>query len=221
MTSPWASKTYDERVLAWTQKLERNRTQQQFEELVALTLKKCEKKLKDLRVKGVVHGRVKKIDSLRKKLKISEDHFRYSDNEFIRQFGHPRESGDDVDSEEGTDNGSDGSPEASASGDSDSEDNEDYLIEDTAAEDGGEEVGEDDPEDDGQDVKHDNDNMPSVTDWISSGKAIHKHAEMGDLAGLRIGLYFPNDIAKVVKKIQKRFLETHRSVLSPTWEGSL
>ena len=45
---------------------------------------------------------------------------------------------------------------------------------------------------------------------FSTKKDIFEHPDMGDLAGVRIGLYFPNDIPKVVEEIQKRFDEIHR-----------
>ncbi|CZR70163.1 uncharacterized protein PAC_20064 [Phialocephala subalpina] len=40
-------------------------------------------------------------------------------------------------------------------------------------------------------------------DWFSEVDHISKYHEMGDLAGVRIGLYFPDDILKVVKKIKE------------------
>ncbi len=46
-------------------------------------------------------------------------------------------------------------------------------------------------------------------DWVSKGDDIYKHHEMGDLAGVRIGLYFPDDILKVAKEIEKRFDMKH------------
>ena len=51
---------------------------------------------------------------------------------------------------------------------------------------------------------------PEFIKWISEGNKIYEHPDIGDLAGVRIGLYFPNDILKVVKKIKTRFKETHR-----------
>ncbi|CAO2657829.1 Nn.00g070890.m01.CDS01 [Neocucurbitaria sp. VM-36] len=45
--------------------------------------------------------------------------------------------------------------------------------------------------------------------WLSEGKDISKYHEMGDLAGVRIGLYLPNDILKVAEEIEKRFNRIH------------
>ncbi|KAH8734096.1 hypothetical protein BGZ61DRAFT_529299 [Ilyonectria robusta] len=46
---------------------------------------------------------------------------------------------------------------------------------------------------------------PSFRDWVTKEKDIYKHDEMGDLAGVRIGLYLPRDVVKVAKEIKKRF----------------
>ncbi|KAJ3575795.1 hypothetical protein NPX13_g3906 [Xylaria arbuscula] len=46
---------------------------------------------------------------------------------------------------------------------------------------------------------------PDFQDWVASGKKIHEHPDMGDLAGIRIGLYFPDDVAKIAKKIEAHF----------------
>lgn len=43
---------------------------------------------------------------------------------------------------------------------------------------------------------------PGFKDSVS---AIYEHPEMGDLAGVRIGLYFPDDISKVAKVIEEHF----------------
>ena len=42
-------------------------------------------------------------------------------------------------------------------------------------------------------------------DSVSEGKDIYDHREMGDLAGVRIGLFFPSDVPKVAQEIDKRF----------------
>ncbi|KAI1162160.1 hypothetical protein F5B18DRAFT_408817 [Nemania serpens] len=41
--------------------------------------------------------------------------------------------------------------------------------------------------------------------WIASERKIFIHPEMGDLAGVRIGLYFPGDILKVTAAIEEHF----------------
>ncbi|KAI1350973.1 hypothetical protein F5Y01DRAFT_325721 [Xylaria sp. FL0043] len=38
--------------------------------------------------------------------------------------------------------------------------------------------------------------------WFSTEKDISKHPEMGDLAGVRIGLYFPDDVRKISERIR-------------------
>ncbi|KAF2265403.1 hypothetical protein CC78DRAFT_579379 [Lojkania enalia] len=47
--------------------------------------------------------------------------------------------------------------------------------------------------------------IPKFRDWVSEGHDIYKHPEMGDLAGVRIGLYFPDEIVEAVNEIKKRF----------------
>lgn len=45
--------------------------------------------------------------------------------------------------------------------------------------------------------------------WVVSGKPIQKHNEMGDLVGVRIGLYLPADIATVDEIIRENFNVVH------------
>jgi ppGpp synthetase/RelA/SpoT-type nucleotidyltranferase len=46
---------------------------------------------------------------------------------------------------------------------------------------------------------------PNFRASVSNLEDIYKHAEMGDLAGVRIGLYFPDDVVRVIKEIKERF----------------
>ncbi|GAW25938.1 putative ankyrin repeat protein [Rosellinia necatrix] len=46
-------------------------------------------------------------------------------------------------------------------------------------------------------------------DFGASVSSIYEHPDMGDLAGVRIGLYFPDDIAKVEKEIKEHFDVKH------------
>ncbi|KAI3324073.1 hypothetical protein HD806DRAFT_494029 [Xylariaceae sp. AK1471] len=43
--------------------------------------------------------------------------------------------------------------------------------------------------------------------WVMQGGKIDEHPDMGDLVGVRIGLYFPDDIPKVIQRIEKHFVE--------------
>lgn len=45
---------------------------------------------------------------------------------------------------------------------------------------------------------------PTFTDWLANGKPLTDYPEMGDLAGIRIGVYFPGDVAKVMKEVEAR-----------------
>ncbi|KAI0533673.1 hypothetical protein GGR58DRAFT_506098 [Xylaria digitata] len=46
---------------------------------------------------------------------------------------------------------------------------------------------------------------PNFHNWVAEGKEIYEHPDMGDLVGIRIGLYFPDDIPKVAKMIEEHF----------------
>jgi ppGpp synthetase/RelA/SpoT-type nucleotidyltranferase len=52
---------------------------------------------------------------------------------------------------------------------------------------------------------------PEFCDWVLVNKdtCITQYKEMGDLAGVRIGLYLPGDVIKVGKEIQERFVQKH------------
>ena len=56
-----------------------------------------------------------------------------------------------------------------------------------------------------EELEKDPNEVSDFRTWVSEGKDIYKHPEMGDLAGVRIGLYFPNDIVKVVEEIGEHF----------------
>ncbi|KAI1130835.1 hypothetical protein F5Y10DRAFT_288568 [Nemania abortiva] len=51
----------------------------------------------------------------------------------------------------------------------------------------------------------DRNQAPSLKSWVMDGHDIGKHPDMGDLVGIRIGLYFPDDISKVAKEIGEHF----------------
>ncbi|KAJ8126274.1 hypothetical protein O1611_g7365 [Lasiodiplodia mahajangana] len=46
-------------------------------------------------------------------------------------------------------------------------------------------------------------------DLVYQEKDVYKHVDMGDLAGVRIGLYFPKDVVTVAKAISQRFEVKH------------
>ncbi|CAF9928677.1 MAG: hypothetical protein HETSPECPRED_006894 [Heterodermia speciosa] len=151
---------YDQRVLAFIKKYAKPETQMQFERLVALTRETCEKLLEQIRIKGVVQGRIKKCDSLKEKLEVPDE--------------NPNEDfNDEVNTDEA--------------------DEADAELEEASA-----------------DTYDENGEIPNVRDWIYKRENIYKHPEMGDLAGIRIGLYFPDDIEKVAVEIEKYFRRKHR-----------
>jgi ppGpp synthetase/RelA/SpoT-type nucleotidyltranferase len=49
----------------------------------------------------------------------------------------------------------------------------------------------------------------AFTDYVSQGNDIYKHDEMGDLAGVRIGLFFPGHVAMVAEELSKRYHIIH------------
>jgi ppGpp synthetase/RelA/SpoT-type nucleotidyltranferase len=50
---------------------------------------------------------------------------------------------------------------------------------------------------------------PDFRAWLGKGHSIYHYSEMGDLAGVRIGLFFPDDVPTVVKLINDRFIVRH------------
>lgn len=120
-----SSQPVGNKVEKFLQSYKKHETQQRFENLASLTMKKCENILNKIHVKGVVQSRIKRYQSLEKKL---------NDMEKDREF----------------------------------------------------------------------------QEWCSKKEnIITKHSEMGDLAGVRIGLYLPNDVVKVSKEIEKHFDVKH------------
>ncbi|EQB44658.1 hypothetical protein CGLO_16571 [Colletotrichum gloeosporioides Cg-14] len=49
------------------------------------------------------------------------------------------------------------------------------------------------------------DSKHGLRGWVSGGNDIYAYPDLGDLAGVRIGVYLPDDFHKVVKVIQKHF----------------
>ncbi|KAI1260943.1 hypothetical protein F5Y18DRAFT_218045 [Xylariaceae sp. FL1019] len=54
-------------------------------------------------------------------------------------------------------------------------------------------------------VSNDVNDAPNFRGWVVSGQEILDHPDMGDLVGIRIGLYFPDDIPKVVQIVEDSF----------------
>lgn len=148
-------KDYIHKVSAFVKKYKDSKTQDQFENLVTLTRVNCEKLLEHIPIKGVVQGRKKKYESLKKKLKLPDGNYDDAD--------------DEVDADEA-----------------------DLDFEEAHA-----------------DIYDENGEVPNLRDWIYKGGNIYKHPDMGDLAGIRIGLYFPDDIKKVAQEIEKHFRMKH------------
>ena len=68
----------------------------------------------------------------------------------------------------------------------------------------------DEPQDAHADIYDEHGEVPSVRDWIRKRGNIYKHPEIGDLAGVRIGLFFPDDVVKVALEIEKQSKIKHR-----------
>ena len=57
-----------------------------------------------------------------------------------------------------------------------------------------------------KDLEEDPNKAPNFREWVSDDKNdIYEHPEMGDIAGVRIGLYFPDDVLRVAQKIEEHF----------------
>lgn len=150
-----------------------------------LTREECEKLLEHMAIKGVVQGRTKKNDSLEEKLKDLEMGRTKKNDPLEKMMEDLRiDLNEDLVSLEMEDLKTDLN-ECLVSLEKKMEDLNIDLNEDPDNED------PDDP--------------PNLKDWVSKGKEIYQHPEMGDLAGVRIGLYFPGDIPKVAQKIEEHF----------------
>ncbi|KAF1965069.1 hypothetical protein BU23DRAFT_629243 [Bimuria novae-zelandiae CBS 107.79] len=116
--------TYEHKVAIFLDRFQRAPEQERLTLQAASTKQECEKMLVKLGVKGIVTTRIKKYDSLNKKLK---------------------------------------------------------------------------------DMGHD----PEFVEWVAKGHDIRLHEEMGDLAGVRIGLFFPDDVVKLTAEIKRSFTVAH------------
>ncbi|KAL9118273.1 MAG: hypothetical protein Q9187_005185 [Circinaria calcarea] len=55
-------------------------------------------------------------------------------------------------------------------------------------------------------LEKDPNEAPNFREWVSNDENnIYEHPEMGDLAGVRIGLYLPGDVPRVAQKIEEHF----------------
>ena len=66
------------------------------------------------------------------------------------------------------------------------------------------------PEEADADIYENNGEVADIRDWIRKGQNIYKHPEIGDFAGVRIGLFFPDDVEKVAVEVEKHFRKKHR-----------
>lgn len=173
--------SYDTQVATFLDDYGRPRTQQQFERLVRVTKLGCEKLLRSIEIKGVVQGRVKKYESLRAKLAEDDLGKDVEDITPCTQVTEPRGN-----VREHVKDASQHTKLAEPKDDV----GKDVERKELAKSEGSEEV-------------------LSVRDWVLRGKDIGSHPDMGDLAGVRIGLFFPDDIVKVAQEIIKCFDMVH------------
>jgi ppGpp synthetase/RelA/SpoT-type nucleotidyltranferase len=225
MSSTGHSSSCDEKVRTCVKnvlgKYKRIEIQQLYGKLVELTRKECEVLLKNIDgknnekgIKGVVQGRTKKCDSLEEKLdglaQVSEFRDWVSGESLKKKLGDLEQdskfrdcASEDLfkklvdllhDSEFGS----------WAPGDS-LKKKLGVLAQDSKFRDW---VKDDSLKKRMDDLAKDS----NFGDCVSEEDHIFKYREMGDLAGVRIGLYFPDDILKVVKKIKEPsspFKEVH------------
>ncbi|KAI1364771.1 hypothetical protein F5Y08DRAFT_306059 [Xylaria arbuscula] len=169
----------------------RRETQQLYEELTRFVREECENLLKNIKkkVKGVVHGRTKDYASLKKKLKDLQA----QDNpEDLKK--HPNSEEHKYLRKKKKLQNLQANPNRVP---------KDYEFLVTQVTNLKEEL--DQPQ-----------QVPNFKAWVGWGASVFEHPEMGDLAGVRIGLYLPDHIPTVAKEIDKRF---HRRWLFGTVTG--
>jgi ppGpp synthetase/RelA/SpoT-type nucleotidyltranferase len=197
-------KLYDDRVSCFLAWYEQDKTQKHFEELATHTRTKCENLLETMRITGMVQCRKKKPDSLKEKLNgLAQDSlFRdWVSGESLKQT-----LGDVAQNSEFTKSASN---DLKTRLDDLLQDSEfrDWISEESLKKKLGDMAGDSEFRRWVRDVSlmkflAQNSNF---RDWVSAKDHISKYIEMGDLAGVRIGLYFPDDIPKVAEEIEKHF----------------
>ncbi|KAI0141649.1 hypothetical protein GGR57DRAFT_509120 [Xylariaceae sp. FL1272] len=167
-------------------------TQQLYEEVTRVVREECETVLKNMKkeVKGVVNGRTKDYASLKKKLR---DLQAQTDPEDLEK--HPKSKEHKYLRKKRTLQNLQANPDRVP---------KDYEFLVTQVTNLKEEL-ENQPQ-----------KVPNFRAWVGWGASVYEHPEMGDLAGVRIGLYLPDHIPTVVKEIDKRF---HRRWLFGTVTG--
>ncbi|GAW14006.1 hypothetical protein ANO14919_033980 [Xylariales sp. No.14919] len=156
-------------------------TQRLYEELTKFASDECKNLLKNTKkkVKGVVHGRTKDYDSLKKKLKDLQDQDNLEDLEKNQK------------SKEQKYNRRKNKPENLQADPNRSPGEYGFLKKHVANL--------------KKELKNQPQQVPNFRAWVAWGGSVYEHPEMGDLAGVRIGLYLPDDIPTVAKKIDKHF----------------
>lgn len=169
----------DEQVEELLREYEKIETQQQFRDLAEQMEKNCEKLLEDIGLKGVVQSRRKDYKSLKTKLDGLK-----GTNEFMDWFNTYKER-DEV-NDEGYPPESENLSEPGSLSESESLPESETIKEEAR----------------GQPVaKQGQEQKPR--------RNIYDHPDLGDLAGVRVGLFFPGDALKVAEAINEAFEVTH------------
>lgn len=174
-----------EQVEVLLREYEKIETQQQFRDLAEQMEKECKKLLEDSGLKGVVQSRGKDYKSLKTKLDGMK-----GINEFIGWFNTYKES--DEGDDEGYLSESESLPEPENIPGSEDLPESESLLESEKIKD----------EARGQSVT-------KQGQELKPRRNIYNHPDLGDLAGVRIGLFFPGDALKVAEAINKTFRVTH------------
>ncbi|KAJ8106125.1 hypothetical protein ONZ43_g7169 [Nemania bipapillata] len=156
-------------------------TQQLYQELTRFACGECENLLKNMkkRVKAVVHGRTKEYDSLRKKLNDLQAQDNLEDLE-----KNPRSKEQKYNRKKQKLQNIQADPNR---GPGEYEFLEKQVMNLK------------------KELENQPQQVPNFRAWVAWGSNIYEHPEMGDLAGIRIGLYLPDDIPKVAEEIDKHF----------------
>jgi ppGpp synthetase/RelA/SpoT-type nucleotidyltranferase len=202
MPSTPDSSLCNEKVRVFLEEYKKPETQMLFKEFAEVTGQKCEELLKSMKIKGVVQSRSKVYDSLETKLNGMA-----KTSEFMEWVAR-------------TDNGGDLHLNGNSSNVAEETRKTKRIqemmrrLESEAKTPGfrarlsgkGTDISEE-PNVSKDDInKHGEENS---SECDKRGQGIYDHPDLGDLAGVRIGLFFPGDVAKVAEKINEIFNVSH------------
>jgi ankyrin repeat protein/ppGpp synthetase/RelA/SpoT-type nucleotidyltranferase len=187
MVSTPDSSLCNQKVRVFLEEYKKTETQKLFKDFAEVTRQRCEVLLKSIMIKGVVQSRSKGYDSLETKLNGMA-----KTSEFMKWVA-------------GNDNGAD----LHLSGDFSNVAEAKTPRFRARLSGKGKDISEE-PNVSGDDKDDmDKHNEENSGECDKRGRNIYEHPDLGDLAGVRIGLFFPGDVAKVAKEINEIFNMSH------------